>query len=213
MLNIITVKVGNRYSADYPNRMLSMLRRHLKTPFRFYCITDNPAGLDRDILSLCPIIPLAGWWNKLLLFSPFVPSGRMMYLDLDQVITGDITEMVENARPPFACYADHIEWQGVKLGTAMMIFDPSDYHKIWRDFYQHREHVMRRYADGGDQIYLGQFFGGEVDYLNERYPGAIASYKFDLNREQPGPGVKLVNFHGRPKPHEVEQPWLLEHWR
>ena len=60
-LNIVTVKYGSAYSADYVNRMFSMLRRHLDEDFVAWCITENPKGLGRSIKTIKPLFNVPGW--------------------------------------------------------------------------------------------------------------------------------------------------------
>jgi hypothetical protein len=213
ILNVLTVKVGKAYSSDYVNKMYSALRRNLHLPFDFYCLTDDDEGLDEDITALTPPFLFNGWWNKLFLFSGYIPQGKLLYMDLDQVVTGDITEIVRlGLEHRFASYADHIEWLGVKFGSAMMIFDPYDFRYVWGVFYSDREQVMREYAEGGDQVYLSRVIDSPF-YLDEAFPGAIQSYKWGLKGKPPSPDVKIVNFHGKPKPHQLKEPWVSKHWR
>lgn len=212
-INVVTVKIGLNYKAEYANKMFSMLKRHLAIPFNFYCITDCASNLNPEINVITPPEVLQGWWNKLYVFSDLMPDGSMLYLDLDQVILDDITEIVETCQQyPFACYADHIEWQGVKLGTAWMQFRAKSMTDIFEYFWQNRRQVMYEFQSGGDQIFLGKHLK-DVFYWNEHFPDAVVSYKFDLKKGNPKIGNKLVNFHGRPKPSQVTDDWVKEHWQ
>ena len=82
-LNVATVKYGTGYTADYVNRMRAMLLRNLGEPFDFYCITEDPSGLDDEVRVITPPMDVPGWWNKMFLFSPEMPEGETLYLDLD----------------------------------------------------------------------------------------------------------------------------------
>ena len=44
-VNILTFKWGTLYSAEYVNRVYRGVKAHLKRPFRFVCVTDDPTGL------------------------------------------------------------------------------------------------------------------------------------------------------------------------
>jgi hypothetical protein len=215
MLNIITVKTGDRYSADYVNKMFSMLLRNLKLPFAFYCLTENPKGLDLDINLIHPPEVLHGWWNKLWLFSDIMPDGPLLYLDLDQIILSDITDIVEEClKHPFSCYSDHIEWLECKLGTAFMTFESGAHRDIFKAFWPKRYELAN--FSGGDQVWISQTgLLPEVYYFNEEWPEAVKSYKFDIlpTGKDPGPDVKIVNFHGRPKMADLRINWLLNNWR
>lgn len=225
MLKVICVKTGTRYGAEYVNRLHKATRKHLHMPFDFWCITDNPDGikglgetvfyLDTSSLGLdYPWGPdgLEGWWNKLYLFSTgHLDPGPLLYLDLDQILLGDITPLVEEGlKHPFACYRDHIDWMGSQLGSAWMQFNYGAFPHIWDHFQQNYEQV--RHLPAGDQCYLAEHIESPT-YLNEYFPGALLSYKFDLNGKQPPPEARLINFHGRPKPHEADDYFILSNWK
>lgn len=99
MRQVVCLKWGDKYAPDYVNRLQTMVKRHLSCEHRFYCITENPQGLNPDI----HIIPLPeqglnGWWNKMWLFSPEFPlRGECLFLDLDIVIA-----------EPIDCLFDHL---------------------------------------------------------------------------------------------------------
>lgn len=213
LLNVVVVKTGPGYRAEYPNKMLSMLKRHLQAPFKLHCLTDDAADLNPEIAVIRPDVILPGWWNKLYVFSGLMPQGPLLYLDLDQILLNDITGIVEECQKyPFACYADHIHWQGVKLGTAWMQFEGHSLLNIFEGFWNSRRKVMYDYQSGGDQVYLGPLLQ-DVFYWDEVFPGAVASYKFDLKKGNPKPENKLVNCHGNPKPHQITDDWVKEHWQ
>ena len=39
--NIVCMKWGNAYGADYVNRLYNMVKRNMTRPFRFICFTDH----------------------------------------------------------------------------------------------------------------------------------------------------------------------------
>ena len=47
--NVICMKWGTLYSADYVNVLFAACRRHTKTTFRFVCFTDDPLGVNPEI--------------------------------------------------------------------------------------------------------------------------------------------------------------------
>ena len=71
--NVLVLKHGKKYSAEYVNKMFRMVKKHCTLPFNFYCLTEDITGLDRDI----KVIPLPGdieangWW-----FKPWVMGRR-----------------------------------------------------------------------------------------------------------------------------------------
>lgn len=95
-LTVVCLKWGEKYGTDYVNKLSAMVRRNLTLPYRFVCMTDNPRGLNCETAPL--IRDLAGWWGKITLFSHTLP-GRLLFFDLDTVITGNIDGFAKYAGP------------------------------------------------------------------------------------------------------------------
>jgi len=51
LVNVLCMKWGNKYPADYVNRLYSMVARNMQRPFRFICLTEDSVGLVK-ILNL-----------------------------------------------------------------------------------------------------------------------------------------------------------------
>jgi hypothetical protein len=70
MYNILTLKHGTKYSAEYVNKMYNMIHRHVTMPYNFYCFTEDSSGLNPNI-NIRPLpaeFPISGWWYKTYLF-------------------------------------------------------------------------------------------------------------------------------------------------
>src|ERR1035437_3564517 len=50
MLSVICWRWGTLYGVDYVNRLRSMLDRQLHIPYRLFCVTDDPVGMDYRVL-------------------------------------------------------------------------------------------------------------------------------------------------------------------
>lgn len=95
---ILTMKWGTLYGPEYVNNLARGVARHLSRPYRFICFTDDDTGLLPEVEAYpLPELGLpAGHgdtrWQKLSLFAPqlFDLSGTALFLDLDQVIVGDL---------------------------------------------------------------------------------------------------------------------------
>ena len=104
MNNVLCLKWGKRYGAEYVNRLYRAVRANLSQPFRFVCVTDDPTGLD-DGIDAQPLPEKPEWFRinaryprwpniylKLFVFSPGFAGleGPTLFLDIDQIITGDL---------------------------------------------------------------------------------------------------------------------------
>ncbi len=103
-VNVLCIKWGSKYGADYVNKLRSMVRRNLSLPHRFVCLTDNREGIENDIEVFD--IPAVGiqdfdtrqpWtfahgWLKLTSFADplYDLTGPTLFIDLDVVIVDRI---------------------------------------------------------------------------------------------------------------------------
>jgi len=69
MIDVVCVKVGTKYGAEYVNRLGAMVGRHLSLDHTFHCVTEDPRGVDANILEVQET-ELPGWWQKLTVFKP-----------------------------------------------------------------------------------------------------------------------------------------------
>jgi hypothetical protein len=96
-MNIICVKWGDKYSAEFVNKLYSMVKRNLPRDFDFYCYTEDPT----DIRSEVKIIPIQSdlekWWLKIDMLGHFNdPRGQTNILfDLDIVIINPLNRLLE----------------------------------------------------------------------------------------------------------------------
>ena len=103
MLSVILWRWGRRYSVEFPNRMRRMLARHLRIQHVVYCVTDDPTGLDPEIVPVPMWDPEGlGRARRLRIFDPDVQAAlgtRFLLLDIDGVIVDDLTPLVDRHEP------------------------------------------------------------------------------------------------------------------
>ncbi len=141
---VICIKWGNRYGAEYVNRLYAMVERNITPPFRVYCFTDDARGIREDVTCFdlpplgCPTPTNApGKWRKIALWNRDLNglSGTALFVDLDVVITrnldpffafGDADDVVL-ARNPIKPFE--------RLGqTSVFRFPIGRYHQLLDDF-------------------------------------------------------------------------------
>lgn len=194
---IVCVKVGTKYGAEYVNRLAAMVRRHTSTPYEFLCLTDDRAGVD------CASAPIdceyPGWWAKLVLFKPHpaLAARRVIFLDLDTVIVGNIDFLLDY-QGPFAILRDFYRPNG--YGSAVMSIAPGYGCAIWQKLAEHPKLWMAEFA--GDQDFIRMCVDG-ADLWQDLYPSKIVSYKVHCGQGIPE-GTVVVCFHGEPKPPDLK---------
>jgi hypothetical protein len=134
------------------------------------------------------------------LFKDF--DERIIYLDLDTVIAGNVDFLFEYAGQ-FAILRDFHHWW--EYGSAVMSIAPGFGRHIWENF---TPDVMARLH--GDQNWIKEQVK-DADRWQDVAPGKIGSYKVDGLQDGPK-GFSVCCFHGRPKPHEVDG-WVTDAWR
>ncbi len=109
----MTMKWGQKFPADYPNLIHRMAKRHMPCEFNSYCMTDDPRGLDKDIIPCVSteqwlwtdIIEQEQWffWDgiKMSLFAPRLCGieGKILFSDLDNLFLGDLQRVVDTPTP------------------------------------------------------------------------------------------------------------------
>lgn len=215
MLTVCTVQYGNycRQGARYVNNLFSMVDRHLGgQPYRRICFTDSSFEICPSID--CQELPhnVKGWWNKLYLFSPslFDKGDRVLYFDLDTVILQSI-ELLADCKSDFAILRDFGRPKG--LGSGVMLWEAGKVNEIWEQWCAEDRPIL----SGGDQAFIevvahrkwGHRIGAHR-ILQDLFPGMFASFKWQC---EGGPGNhSVVCFHGKPKPHDCETPWVAAEW-
>jgi hypothetical protein len=197
---VACVKVGTLYGPEYVNRLAAMVARNTTRAHRFVCLTDDPRGLTCEFLPVDT--DLTGWWAKLALFKDRVFGERVIYLDLDTVICGNI-DFLFDYTGPFAILRSFLPPS--RYGSAVMSFIPGLGY-LWNDFT--RDVMARLY---GDQDWIEERVPA-VDCWQDIAPGAIGSYKVDGLEDGPK-DFAIVCFHGEPKPHDVTEGWVGDVWR
>ena len=201
-LNVVCVlKTGSFYNLDYVEKLRRGVARHLKTPYNFFCLTDDPEVPLDYAISLLDNYP--GWWSKLEIFRDF--KERTLFLDLDTIIVGSLDELVGHNhkfmsiegffRPIFN--SGFMSWDG-------------DYSYVYRTFKANSELLMG--TNKGDQLVIGSLIP-KWGVFQKEFPGQVVSYKQHCRNKGIPRGAKVICFHGKPRPHEVSDGWMKEHWR
>lgn len=161
-VNVVCVKWGTAYSADYVNRLYRMVSANLSRPFRFVCFTDDGAGITSAVECL-PIPPLnepagprRGGWRKLALLAPRLGDthpirGMALCLDLDIVVTGSLDCFFDF--PGELCMIENWTQRGRKIGNSSVFrFDVGSLADVYRRFNEDPDAASRLYRI--EQTYL-----------------------------------------------------------
>jgi alpha-N-acetylglucosamine transferase len=133
-----------RYTAKYVHRLREMVARHTDRPFRTVCLTDQPDEMPEGVEAVVipNPAPARGWWAKLHLFHPAMPfDDRVLYLDLDVLVLGDL-EPILDFPADFAICADSApDFRGKNGQKAIKRYNSSC--MVWD--HKAREQFFRRF--------------------------------------------------------------------
>ena len=196
------MKAGSKYGPDYVNRLAAMARRNTSRPLRVICFTDDATGLTGDVEARpLPADALAGWWNKVALFRETLPgvSGRVLYLDLDVVITGSLDPLLDHPGDLVVMDNDYVPG----FNSSVMLFEVGARAEIWNAF----SPAAAARIDG-DQDWVALTAPDAELWPN----GWCVPYRLRAAIAPPAE-TKVVVFSGRPNPDEYPATWIRALWR
>jgi hypothetical protein len=238
-LSVVCWRWGPLYSVEYVNRLRSMLDRHLHIPHRLFCVTDDSAGMDYRTLHVpmftetfpgmtSPSGRRANF-RRLQTFSADLENiwgKRVLLLDLDIVITDDVTPLFDRPEPLVAFDQRH---EGTnrsrKYNTSMVLMDTGILGQMWTDFKTDPQGVFdaarqQRIGDGNnsDQAIFGLYAAALKPATWTPGDGVVPFYKVKNNDGGGLPqGTRAVLFFGTDKPDhpEIQKKctWIGGNWR
>lgn len=234
MLGVITFKwktegFKHEFTARHVNVLARMVQRNYDAPHKFYCVTDDPEGLDDDI----EYVPLWGDFSDMA--SPYGPSypscyrrlklfsaeakklfgERFVSLDLDCVIVGDM-------KPVWDRPEDIILWGKTNPTTlyngSMLAMKAGSRRQVWDHFDPASSPDMARKARqfGSDQGWISYKLGpGEAMWTTG---DGVYSYVNHIARNggQLPENARIIHFHGKlhkpwsPEPQSLR--WVRKNW-
>ena len=225
---------GDAYSWIYVDRLYNMLKANLSHEIRLHVFTEPkrsvPAPYIGHDLQEWPGVagPRKSWWYKMQMFDNRHFAGRMLYFDLDTVITKNLDWMWNLSDQYFWAIKDfRYLWRANSLGlnSSVMLWNTERYHWIWKDFETKNINATVK-LHHGDQDYLNsvltsndlRFF--DVDTIKswrwQCKDGGYNMIKRQYNRPDIGttvdPATAVMVFHGHPKPHQIQDSVVERYW-
>lgn len=228
---VICVRFGNLYGREYVEKLRNMVHRNLTVPYRFVCLTDDQNPIDGVDSIVQPNANYKkGWWHKVHMFDPDLPlSGRLLYFDLDVVIHANIDKLVNNYTNEFVGIRDfnrkyHAAWR--YLNSSVMTWQHGVESNLWQEFQKDPAAAQRVM---GDQDYIWKTNKNKIEFFPDEW---IQSYKWEVRSRddlvqvhnqrrfktdnhviRPNDQCSVLVFHGEPKPKDVKDQFVVDHWR
>ena len=235
--NVLCMKWGTKYAADYVNTLYSMVARNLSREFRFVCLTEDAKGLDSRI-EVFPLPEMAvsldgpeRGWNKLAVFSEtlYDLKGKVLCLDLDLIITGSLDDLFD-CPGEVMIIKDWIKKDGTG-NSSVYRFEVGAHPEILEEFGRSFEQIKQTHRN--EQEYLSAMLmkKNALVYWPEAWCRSfkrhcIKPFSLFFARETEMPkDTRVLVFHGKPDPHEAvagvsgkwyrrfkPATWVAEHW-
>ena len=190
LLVVCVLRSGGVYDHEYVDRLFEGVYKNLKGNYDFICLTDTEIYISGALF-----FPLKhnwpGWWSKMEVFKI---KGKVLYLDLDTVITGSLDRLFCDE---FTMIKDfYYPKSKSPFGSGVMAWN-GDYQYIYEAFQNDPDKNMEKYRkNAGDQKFIVDHLGFTPDTFKE---GDVVSYKKHKNRKN----SVVTCYHGKPKPHET----------
>jgi hypothetical protein len=202
MTNVYTVFVkSDVYTSEWVYRMKRSIEKNTTVPFRFFCLTnENLPGIET-----IPLVNPNGWWAKMELCRPDI-KGRVHYLDLDTIITGNIDFFLNETES--LLYEDWL-YEDQKE-SAVFVLNEEERKTVW-DFWSKdpRFHMFNFFGDG--RVY-NFTIGKSLGTIQGKHPGKLFTWK-KTDKKSLQPGCKILSFSGKPKPNDFsDDHWIKKYW-
>lgn len=194
------LRSGPLYTPAWVERLRRNVARHLGE-HRFVCLSDVAVPSVETV-------PLQhgwpGWWSIIEVFRPGLFTGRVVYLDLADLIVRPLDPFFEGAgfriaRAPRVPAPTH-----GKFASGLMAFDAGD-SEIYDRFAPQAADVIARLH--GDQEWIEELRPDSATFDQD----VTAGFRGECV-DGPPPDARVIFVHGRPKPHEITAPWFRELW-
>lgn len=235
MLSVVCFKwrppAGYRstYRAETVNVLRRMVGRHYRAPHRFLCVTDDPVGLDPEV----EVVPMwsdfatvqsphgghnPSCYRRLRAFAPDISDvlgPRFVAVDLDTVITGEITPLWD--RPEAFVIWGETNPQSWYNGSMFLLTAgarPQVFTRFNPKTSPHQAKAAGRF--GSDQGWISYCLGrGEATWTRA---DGVYSYRVHLapTGYQLPPTARMVMFHGHLDPWSPaaqKLDWVREHYQ
>ncbi len=197
MNNIVCLKWGEKYDADYVNKLYAGVKRNTTVAFTFHCFTDDPININSAVvIHPLPVNNIEGWWNKLFLFSNDIDiDGRVLFIDLDTLITGNIDEIIKIDKG-FIMLKDFFHPMQNNDGSGLMSFDTKQNTNIWHEFIKNPAENSKALHPHGDQKWIVKFVKN-ITHWQDIVPKQVVSFKIHCGGGLPD-NTTVVCYHGKP---------------
>ena len=198
-------KYRSRFTHQHVRTLKNMVGRNLNLEHRFVCVTDDARGME-DIETIplwdYPEVKLPrgkpNCYRRLRVFAPDASEwlgNRILSIDLDTVITGDITPLID-IPDEFKIWGDTAK--NTHYNGGFWLMDAGARARVWDEFTPDAPNITRaRKMVGSDQAWISYVLGPN----ESKWSTADGVYSFRNHMssgKEPLPSdARVVFFHGQ----------------
>lgn len=183
------------YDETWVDRLYQGFARNITGQFRFVVYTDRDRrfGWPVEQVRLKSEVPTYSDCIQ-----PYEMNEPMILVGLDTIVCGNIDNLVEYCLTEefIALPRDPYHPEQACNGVALV---PAGKQHVWEKF-------------SGDVDDMTHMRRHEHRFIDDLFPGEVVSYKGHVKRNGLN-DARIVYFHGEEKPHQLQAPWIEEHWK
>ena len=246
-IKICTLYFEGKYTPDYVDRLYNSLKRNCTLPFEFICYSDNPNVKADIVIPLPKETLIKQHWHKLTFFSPLFayqnPGDEIIIMDIDQVIVGNVDEIIGHHvnKNELVSYKKWWGDDGLDINGGFYKFKSGECQVIWDTYMQAPEdwqlsffkNMTVHYKYFGEQNFVSHIAkknnieivkipGYKIGKLtNDDKQNLMNNVryckKFDKDYmilDKPHPDIKVVHFaNPHTTIHESKHEWIKDYWK
>ena len=153
-----------------------------------------------------------GWMCMVDVYRPELCTTKRFTIGLDTIITGPLDDIFEHNTRIGLCGDPYTpQW----ICNAVTLASPEFCEEYWNLWAGNTQNIMDNclFFNVPSEMAVLRKYYNNVERLDRTFPGKILSYKAHV---LPNPYVvensSIVYCHGEPKPHQITDVWIKEHW-
>lgn len=220
------------FPAEAVNVLYAMIDRHYHAPFRLVCFTDDATGIDSavDVQPLpktkadqldAPFHDRKLWpacYRRLWLFSKDAEmlGPRICNIDLDVIICGDITELIQAKQAEFVAWQENrFSWN--KCAGGFWLLTTGSHPEVWESFDPKKspDVAWQQGHRGSDQAWMSHCLYPATQTVSSA-DGLYKMAWLPKAEHRPGAAVKVVFTTGTSAPWleatRHKHPWITDYY-
>ncbi len=208
------------YDESWVDKLYRGVARNYNGHFDFVCLTDQNYKFTENIkqIRFDRSVDQYGWMSLMEWYHPKICNTRRVTMGIDTIITGPLDDIFDYDLGDYNLGVCQDPFWPQEICNAITIAEPSFCKEFWEYWINNEEEVMKNCdqlefpGSPSEMIVLRSLYSNRprVDTI---FKGRILSYKAHIRDHWDRlADASIVYFHGSPKPHQVNEEWVRNHW-